>query len=269
MVRTKDLLIFVGILFFLALCIALTILGDIRFSTQDTWMFFNTQKGDTTAFTAESPQTDINRESIIDRLRSALAQNDIPVEPSPSVESVVVATATSTQEESTGDEVVTSGAQLCTNYGNVDDLARTWPLDGVVFAVEGATRNVLYTHVQDAGVDINASTTQSNAAVSSKVLLSVPVSPSVGGPSCLQNDVIGVTMAGALMFNSEASFYRGYGPEYLIGYARDGFPIYGYYEGQLDTCGGYMHAQGYRYSISKDRSTVLNCFMGTQASFAQ
>ena len=69
------------------------------------------------------------------------------------------------------------------------------------------------------------------------------------------------------MYNNEASFYRGFGSEYLIGYARDGFPIYGYYEGSTDACGGYEHASGYRYTVTPTNDNLLQCFSGQPAPF--
>jgi hypothetical protein len=87
-------------------------------------------------------------------------------------------------------------------------------------------------------------------------------------PQCVPSEVVGVTLSGSLMFNSDASFYRGYGQEYLIGYARDGFPIYGYYEGPVDSCGGYMHSSGYRYTVSPNRDHIIGCFMAPWSAFS-
>ena len=74
-------------------------------------------------------------------------------------------------------------------------------------------------------------------------------------------------MDGSLIFNSDAILYRSYGSETLIGYALDGFPIYGPTSAEKDACGGYDAPTGYRYAISADTNTVLECFMGTPDNF--
>jgi len=89
----------------------------------------------------------------------------------------------------------------------------------------------------------------------------MPLSPTRRQDSqCLPSEIIGVTTEGSLMFNSDAILYHTRNQDELLGYARDGFPIYGNYKGETDECGGYNHAIGYRYTISDNRNYTIGCF---------
>jgi hypothetical protein len=116
-------------------------------------------------------------------------------------------------------------------------------------------------------VATTSSTTAQETTTETKQLLVTRAFPVKGSSQqCVPGSVVGVTASGGLITN-DSSFYAEYGFESLIGYARDGFPIYGFYEGEVDVCGGYQHVNGYRYTLKKDRDTVLNCYFSTPASF--
>ena len=85
-------------------------------------------------------------------------------------------------------------------------------------------------------------------------------------PSCVGSDVIGVANDGSLIRNDEAPVYRIFNSSTLIGYALDGLPIYGSGGAALDACGGHTIAGQYRYELSADRDTVINCFAATPIS---
>ncbi len=245
MIRKRDLVIFLVALLLLLCGIAITIIFDARRDSKADLPVLPSVVDDV-AYTAENDQMKINRENIIDRLRGAIARNESTIEPSPSVEE---------SEDSVSDTDVSTpppDVVTCAQTEDTGSIIASWPQTGVSVSLEGSQR--VYT--QNTG----ASTTV-------QTLLRLPAYPVAGGEHCIQGEVIGVTVGGALMYNSQVSLYRGYGSEYLIGYARDGFPIYGYYEGAVDSCGGYTHPQGYRYSITPERSQVLNCFSGMPASF--
>jgi hypothetical protein len=78
--------------------------------------------------------------------------------------------------------------------------------------------------------------------------------------SCIASDVVGIATDGSLIRNTEAGVYGIFNSSTLVGWALDGFPIYGSSASPGDSCGGIMAAEGYRYQISPDRDTILNCF---------
>lgn len=266
MIRTRDLVLFVATLFFLGVGIAVTLLKEsgLPFS-METVLYFNPSQDASSTFGAQGTQTEINRDDVITRLRNALALDNTEVEPNPSVESP----SAEMQAEEDADD--SSGVQRCGDSDDAAVYAQSWPLTGVSIITAGSMREVVHTETSGiAVVDVNASSTASTSAgIQSikKTLIAFPQFPAGGQTHCVPSDVVGVTISGSLMFNNDAPFYRGYGPEYLIGYARDGFPIYGYYEGQVDACGGYMHASGYRYAVSPDRDHVIGCFSAAPSSF--
>jgi hypothetical protein len=75
--------------------------------------------------------------------------------------------------------------------------------------------------------------------------------------------VIGITIGGSLIRNNEVGVYGVFGGDTLVGYALDGFPIYGTSGQKTDICGGGMIGGQYRYMISSSRGTIINCFAGT------
>ena len=89
-----------------------------------------------------------------------------------------------------------------------------------------------------------------------------------GFDSCIAHDVVGISTTGELIANADAPRYAGYSAATLVGYALDGFPIYGpQSSAQLDACGGTSEGEGYRYHIRSVESFVLGCFAGTPAQF--
>lgn len=59
--------------------------------------------------------------------------------------------------------------------------------------------------------------------------------------------------------------------ETVVGYARDGFAIYGegIDEELLDSCGGYDNGLGYRYHIRERELFVLGCFAAVPQRFVE
>ena len=79
-------------------------------------------------------------------------------------------------------------------------------------------------------------------------------------PTCLYSDVVGIAQDGSLIRNNEVGLYSVFGSDTLIGYALDGFPIYGKIKESGDKCGGSVVNGQYRYSLSDQREFILNCF---------
>lgn len=105
--------------------------------------------------------------------------------------------------------------------------------------------------------------------VNDMVRLQLPQPILAAQPSCLSHEVVGISLNGQLIEVHDADRFHSYDETDLIGYALDGFPIYGAgISGATDQCGGVAYpAGGYRYHLSEDRAEVLGCFVGMPAEF--
>lgn len=162
------------------------------------------------------------------------------------------------EEEQNIDEVgVGSTVLTCADY-EVAQVA--WQPQGATFAVvEGArllTRTVTV-----------ATTTASGTVMTDtyrEVLAQLPLrSFPLPMKSCLPTDVVGIALDGSLIRNDEVSLYTIFGADTLLGYALDGFPLYGTNDTlTLDECGGAVVAGQYRYYLSAKREAILYCYAG-------
>lgn len=148
--------------------------------------------------------------------------------------------------------------QLCATYSQVG-----WAdMLGMQFReAEGA--RVLYRTVP-APVEMDSATgTSSEPAVVEQILAQLPLrSQPLPSPTCIPQDVIGVALDGSLVRNNEVGLYRVFDADTLIGYTLDGFPLYGVSALPTDDCGGTMVGGTYRYYLSAQRDTILQCFAG-------
>lgn len=210
---------------------------------------------------ATQDEVQLDRQSIIDRLRAKLALNEERIEPVPSVEAPVE------PEE----PLAVGKLQRCLYLDDALSIVPRWPLQDVGLEITGMSRVVYHTETIPTSLVQSSSSDTVLQSVSTKnkiALLAMPASPQqLQEPSCVPSEVVGVTTQGVLIFNGNVGSYRQVPPDTLIGYARDGFPIYGTYQGEVDACGGYSHPAGYRYTISKERNYILGCYIGTPASF--
>jgi|AntRauTorckE6833_2_1112554.scaffolds.fasta_scaffold08410_3 hypothetical protein len=78
--------------------------------------------------------------------------------------------------------------------------------------------------------------------------------------SCISSDVIGIANDGSLIRNDELDLYSVFSSETRIGYALDGFPIYGTGSAMVDQCGGRLVNGQYRYELQVEQDTIINCF---------
>lgn len=272
MPRTRDLVLFVVIVCCLGIGIAVTYLFENQqFLFGDSAVVLSVNKTTSSStFTAVAPEKKRDRESFIARLRTALLQSDEPTV-NPSVETIA--------EEKSPEKVPPKKEnsdvilQRCTTSDDALLVMQHWPLQNVSIDVKDGIRTVVFTPpAQVLPVDEMATTTSVDVPTASpidpQVLLSMHMYPSVQGSiSCVPSEVVGVTVSGSLMSNTDAHLYVGRSAGELLGYARDGFPIYGTYEGETDVCGGYVHPEGYRYTISSTREFVLGCFVATVQPF--
>lgn len=144
---------------------------------------------------------------------------------------------------------------LCPQY-QVD--TRVWNPGPVAFSVVEGAR--LVTHEVEVATTTASGT--SRMTTETEAILQLPLrSVPFGDASCLPTDVVGIAKDGSLIRNSEVKLYTIFGADTLIGYALDGFPIYGAGSGvALDECGGTRALGQYRYYLEAERGHILNCF---------
>ncbi len=258
MIRTRDFILFVVTLLFLAVAIVSTV--AVKNAGEHPQIQQLAMHEGTSPAGASSEEITIDRNSIIARLREKIRNSDLTIVPEPSVEAEVVPTTTQA--------TATSTATLfrCVQPDDALAIVPQWPLTDVQINLkEGARLVYVEDEIVIPDVEPGEETTQSLV----KTLLQLPVVPAKATqPYCVPSEVIGVTQRGVLMFNGDMRSYRNVPENVQIGYARDGFPIYGVYEGQTDECGGYEHAAGYRYTVSKNRDYVIGCFVAAPQPFS-
>jgi hypothetical protein len=136
--------------------------------------------------------------------------------------------------------------------------------DGVTVEIVEGSRVFYRTIEQDIVTLPNAEVTPDAYRVA---VLQLPIQSFLTiAPNCLTSDVVGIAHDGSLIRNSEGGLYGVFGEGTMIGYALDGHPIYGVSEAALDTCGGRMEGGEYRYYLSDERETILNCFVSVPAA---
>ena len=105
---------------------------------------------------------------------------------------------------------------------------------------------------------------QVSTDVSSSTVLQLPInSVQSNTKTCLKTDIVGIALDGSLMRNGEDKIYKIFGGETLLGYALDGFPIYGLNTEETDSCGGTSVLGAYRYYLSDKRAGLIGCFSGS------
>jgi hypothetical protein len=251
MPRTRDYTLMLGTIGALLLAIgAVVVVGVAGHFSQRAAVFVATADGDT-KYSAElsSPET-ISREDRLKMMKEKIASMSdqiIAAAPEPaSPETPVVPEAA---------DGVVAVEQRCGTYHHG---GAGWDASGLsIDEVEGA--RLVYREVTGSAL---ASTTE--ATISRDVVLQLPLaSIPASHQSCIASDVIGVAKGGSLIRNNEVGVYRVFGPDTLIGYALDGFPIYGMADSKTDVCGGKMVAGQYRYQLSTKRDTIINCYAGS------
>jgi hypothetical protein len=257
--RTRDFGIFLVTVCFLLIAIVTTISKDLSGSNSNLANINSATGGEDVIYEAvirEEKKEDKSSQLEEMRKKIALVFNNEEVE-----EEIPV-----TEEEIEPVEVENTEEQnqivLCPQYSEINP---SWSPTGVKFeVVEGA--RILYREVEAVVPPQNIESEQ-NLYSNREVLLQLPLRtfPS-GSQTCLSNNIVGVALDGSLIRNDDYGVYGIFGEETLIGYALDGFPIYGQSGIKLDTCGGVMVNGSYQYFLSKDREGVLGCYSGLPIS---
>lgn len=179
----------------------------------------------------------------------SLTQSPIVSEPSPETNDVVFDSLVNLQA---------SEEWRCAAYRT---FTGDWEAQGLQLEVVEGARLLYRTLVAP---QITNASTSHEEFVTKEVIWQLPMQSLPGtNETCIDSDVIGVARDGSLIRNSEVKLYKVFGEETLIGYARDGFPIYGQTSNpSLDRCGGAVVDASYRYYISANETHILSCFSG-------
>ncbi len=255
MFRTRDFILVFTTAFFLVIAIGVTTLHQFLRSPVASTGELRPSTSLIEDYTVETTHSESSREAAIESLRNKITVNtpviSMPETTSESSEPVI---------EDVAQEPSSDAQQLCSGFYNVSSVA--WvPQDTYWQQVEGARILFERPYVE---VPSTAITSSSSLQVKDIARLQLPlVTIPVSNPACIPTDVVGVALDGSLMRNGEASLYSVFGSETIIGYALDGFPIYGVSTERSDLCGGRIVSGQYRYELSSKRATLLNCFSGT------
>jgi hypothetical protein len=256
MIRTRDFLLIFSAIMFLLTAIGGTVFGRIHTNVQTaTVIEFVTDTRE--EFSAEIPQSEtISREDRLLSMRQKIADSEaqpwLEVEPEPIISEVTV----SDEDEENQQDIVV-GISKCSNYFTYRGV---WAPQEIQSSVsEGARifyREIIVSTPQDS--------TSSPTELQQEVILQLPLYPLINTQSsCLSSDVVGIAQDGSLIRHNESGLYSVFGESTLIGYALDGFPIYGVTDVATDECGGVVLAGEYRYHLSETRDSVLQCFRAT------
>jgi hypothetical protein len=256
--RTRDFLLFLLTVAFLVIGIASTIGIDLSVARQQAALVsFNQGSGEEVIYQAvlpeAAPDTRVSRiTELKDKVAAFLGVNkDVFVE---------------TEEEVVVEEVVAAAdlgsIQTCSNYA---PLNVAWSPSNLNFEiVEGA--RIVYREVATPAIVPVPTSTSTEALpifVARDVVLQLPLRTApLANKTCLSSDVVGIALDGSLIRNNEQGLYGVFGESTLIGYALDGFPIYGLSKQAADSCGGSMSSGEYRYYLSSEREGILGCFSG-------
>ncbi len=261
MIRTRDFVLFVVVVLFLLSGISGTLVRDQASSPEPVSVAL--QPGMETEGAAATPVATIDYEANRERLLARMRESSVTIEPAPSVTTDAdTARVTATTSDS---NQVTAGPQYCLYPDDTLPYIGRWPLTGADVAVlEGA--RIAYTDTTATLSETGSSSLDTERIRT--VFLTLPINPQrTSSTNCLPSEVVGVTPAGILIFNNDVRSYRGLQANQLVGYARDGFPIYGPYDGETDVCGGYAHPAGYRYTVGTDRDYLIGCYQGAPQPF--
>lgn len=185
----------------------------------------------------------LDRSQRVAQMRSKIAAAGVLSAPEPELPEITESEIATTSEEGS---VVVAEPDQCPSYQ---------PYRGFWDA-----RNLSV--IQSEGATLVVRSEQFSAGSSTQVtLLQLPkrLSPAID-QSCISSDVIGVANDGSLIRNDELALYSVFSSGTRIGYALDGFPIYGTGNAPVDACGGRMQSGQYRYELQADQEAVINCF---------
>lgn len=257
MFRTKDLVLLLLIVAFLVIAIIYAATSNVETETQNRFAQNTPEITSVSAEVVESEKSTLSREERLAKMRELIEKSEL-VTISESIETE----SEPSPETSTSDLMtVESEPILCPAYNSFANPY--WPVGEIQQQSVEGVRQYFTSTMTTVG-------TSSSSTVSKNVLLTLPQPfiPS-GSNNCLSSSVIGAALDGSLIRNNEVGLYSLFNNQTLIGYALDGFPIYGVGSKATDSCGGRIELGQYRYELSSERPTIINCYRGTPQSFTQ
>jgi len=267
MFRTRDFILFLLTIGFLLIAISSTALTSRSTSTtQSEFYFADVTDGDFVATVAS--EEGFSREARLASMRQKIAESsDVViselVEDGVLDEEVVESLSTST-EDSFAREI--GGLPDCNDRGV---FTGNWEAGRLKTEVSEGARLFYF----EAEIEVLVATGTASSApqfgtqVRKDVQLQLPESPFLTTtPNCIKSDVVGIALDGSLIRNDEAGLYGVFGEETLVGYALDGWPIYGSTSRQLDQCGGEPNSFGYAYYLQPGSVSIINCFVSLPVS---
>ncbi len=254
MIRTRNFVLLLLSFVMLALAVGITSVSSLSTSISSLGSYVTDSIGIEREYTAEVPSEPDTRGERIATLRAKIAERlDAKT---PEVVAEVPAEPTPTEESATTSIPAVATVELCSWHS---PSAVIW----VPSLIQQENREGMrvYYEAGPETIDPNTGIPVPSEVVRARIPLRTGPS---GATSCLPSDVIGIALDGSLIRNNEAALYTVFGGDTLIGYALDGFPIYGVTPGVTpDRCGGVMVDGTYRYVLQSDRLGLITCFSGS------
>ncbi len=267
MLNTRNFVLFIGIICFIILGIALTVIHDLSFKEAS---LLQQDNNDLTAtaklsnfsvvveeqdesMTVSEKFDDARRKVLSYRKTESFDERDFVVREVPDkTEMLPIVQLTS---DSTND---INDVLKCNNYTL---YTGQWLHSYLLSELEGL--RVVYDSLKYEAIsdypDVDFSLDVWNDFVVQLPIVNNPLD----NMNCLRSDVVGIAKDGSLIRNNEYMAYGVFGKDTIIGYALDGFPIYGRDDYvYVDECGGDIGVEGYGYVLQTNRQSILNCYRG-------
>ncbi|MDA8597171.1 hypothetical protein N9L26_02425 [Candidatus Pacebacteria bacterium] len=268
MIRTRDLFLFAVALVFLFGAITFTIAHDRSGMVGGVTERLAFADDDTMGEIGVASSSALDRQQNLAVLRDKLARGEGKIS-----QGEPVFTSVDTPKIVEGDtEIVldldtsvTRIEQYCSVVLSASEVIQNWPLTTAEIQVADGYRKVVGTETVE---EVVGSTTIPIETQVEKLRL--PLTPvATGGQICLDSQLIGVALDGSLIKNNDTWRFRTFSESTLLGYARDGLPIYGpgVDDSLLDACGGYVGPAGYQYHLRPNEPFIIGCYSGMPAPF--
>lgn len=244
--NTRNFLLYLLLVAFLVVGIFSTVITDLRSSnTQTAGVIVGVDNGQS-EYLAKADEKKLDRTARLKGLREQISELNLETVDEAPVEEVVVS-----EVENPATKPQRGPAIACGDY---QLFSKGWSADNLVFSVSEGAR-VIYRK------QTVSSTTSPELAQT--LVLQLPLqSTESKQKSCLPHDVVAIALDGSLVRNSEYALYSIFGEETLLGYALDGFPLYGKSKAEVDECGGASVDGQYRYYLSEAAGPIISCFSG-------
>lgn len=258
MFRTRDFILFFTTIVFLVSAIGITLIKQSGTEARHSVLLPETSEEITEidAVLVDAGEPTLDRESQLERIKRKIAESGVitysqPVEEEFSDE---VKNPEEIGEELDGS--IDRTVQYCANY--VPGSTVVWDAGTIEIREIEGIRQYFTTETVEVASTTSSSTDQ---VLKKNIKLQLPVKfAPTGSQACLANDVIGISLGGTLIKNTDVNLYSLFSSNTLIGYALDGFPIYGKGSSTLDQCGGVLVNGQYRYQLSEEINFIISCF---------